>query len=99
MAYMRSTGQEAGKINVHKTKRSITERRKRKKERKKRGERGRERQEAKKNEKNMGCKKSKANLWISYGKERLSVSLNETLPETQIFTWNSGTETSLRIST
>lgn len=26
MAYMRSTGQEAGKINVHKTKRSITER-------------------------------------------------------------------------
>lgn len=33
MAYMRSTGQEAGKINVYKTKRSITERGERERER------------------------------------------------------------------
>lgn len=88
MACTRSTGQEAGKINVHKTKRSITERRRK-------GEREREREEEnewetdkqrKRRKRKKGGRSNDSHTiqhWVSKGEEELCVSLNETAPETE----------------
>lgn len=87
MACTRSTGQEAGKINVHKTKRSITET-----ERGKMSERHRRQRQRKKRIKwNKKSKRATLYYCVSWGEEEPSVSLNETAPETEFLSWGSST--------
>jgi len=78
MAYMRSTGQEAGKINVHKTKRSITER-----GRKKMRKRMKERQRRTRRSGTRTAIRPKEISGLIQEKEGHSIHLKETQPETE----------------